>query len=239
MEYGPDNWHRGITGLDLVRSAIKLVCSELINRVSPAIGAVQSRHLPTVGQEARSETWRFVATQGFCRTMADGRGSSVELKCAVSILAGRLVMVPTELGAPSIRVCDVPRGLADDSFERTGWARRVDSVRALGRLSSMADLQEKLGAGWPWPEGTGSAEQVLLLHDGANNLRVFCVADGAEPSFREYHVMDFTSDTAVRLPAEYESLSEALVGIVGLGLARQQDCGLARSDGSKAVPTSR
>ena len=136
LEYGPDNWHRGITGLDLVRSAIKLVCSELINWVSPAIGAVQSRHLPTVGQEARSETWRFVVTSGFRRTIAEGRDSSVELKCAVRYLAGRLVMVPTELGAPSIRVCDVPKALADESFERVGWAQR-ESPRVLRRLQPL------------------------------------------------------------------------------------------------------
>lgn len=217
LEYGPDNWHRGITGLDLVRSAIKLICTELISMVSPSIGAVQSRHLPTFGQEVRSQTWRFVATPGFYSAMAENCDSTVAIKCVVSYLAGRLVMVPTELGAPPIRVCDVPRVLVDDSLERAGWARHVDSVSALGRLSNLADLQEKLGVAWPWPKGTGSAEQVLLLHDRANNLRVFCVADGAEPSFREYHVMDFSSDTSVRLPAEYEILSEVMVGIVGLG----------------------
>lgn len=215
LEYGPDNWDRGITGLDLVRSAIKLVCTELISLVSPNFGVVQSRHLPTLGQEVRGQDWRFVVTLGLRSVLAQDRGSSLALTCAISDLAGRLVMVPTELGKPPVQVCDVPSALRDDYYlERSGWALRVPSIRALGKLSSTTDLQEKLGAAWPCRDGIGAVAQVLLLHDGSNTLRVFCVTEGAEPEFREFHVVDFSSDAAVRLPGEYEVLSQAEVGIV-------------------------
>lgn len=217
LEYGPDNWDRNITGLDLVRSAFKLVCSELISLVSPNVCAIPSRHLPTLGQEVRGQHWRFVVTPGLRSALAQDSGSSAELTCAISYLAGRLVMVPTELGTPPVQICDVPIALRDDNFECSGWVLRVGSVRVLGQLTSTTDLQEKLGAAWPWPDGTGATAQVLLLHDGANNLRVFYVADGAAPSFREYHVVDFSSDTTARLPAEYGVLTQTTVGIVGLG----------------------
>jgi hypothetical protein len=217
LEYGPDNWDRNITGLDLVRSAFKLVCSELISAVSPSFAAIPSRHLLTPGQEVRGEKWRFVVTPGLRSALAQISGSSVELTCAISYLGGRLVMVPTELGTPPIHVCDVPIELKDANIERSGWALTVGSVPMLGKLATTTELKEKLETAWPWPDGTGATPQVLLLHDGANNLRAFCVADGTEPSFREYYVVDFSSDTATRLPAEYEVLTQTTVGIIGLG----------------------
>ena len=61
LEWGPDTWHEGITGADMLISTYKLLETENPTKEdSPPIPA-PSRHLLTLGQEWRFNYWRFVA----------------------------------------------------------------------------------------------------------------------------------------------------------------------------------
>lgn len=61
LEYGPDNWHPGITGADMISSAHRLLESE---RPAPdQTAAVASRHNTTVGQELRNTFSRLLVTR--------------------------------------------------------------------------------------------------------------------------------------------------------------------------------
>ncbi len=65
LEYGPDNWHRDLTGADMVASAYRLLAAEQPTANQP--GEVASRHQTTIGQELRGEHSRFLITP----TLAD------------------------------------------------------------------------------------------------------------------------------------------------------------------------
>jgi hypothetical protein len=63
LEYGTDNWHPALTGVDMLRSAHRLLQSEA--PVDGRRGTVSSRHDTTLGQNLRFEHIRFLVTTAF------------------------------------------------------------------------------------------------------------------------------------------------------------------------------
>jgi len=55
LEWGPDNWHSDVTGVDLLRSAHKLLATER----SAEPGRVESRHRSSEGQDLRQQPRRI------------------------------------------------------------------------------------------------------------------------------------------------------------------------------------
>ena len=71
LEYGPDNWHEGVTGADLVKSANKLIWQEFMRLMSPRRApGIPSRHTTTVGQFLRNANKRFILTSAFLKAAA-------------------------------------------------------------------------------------------------------------------------------------------------------------------------
>lgn len=218
LERGPDNWDPSVTGVDMIRSANRLLWNEILRAVVPDALAVTSRHTLTRGQDLRAETWRFILTPGLFRSLEGSDLSKpVKLKAAVSYLAGRSVTVVTALGTPAVPVAGVPQTMADVCFDLSGCVVSVDSVAALGKCTDAITLKAALGTAWPWPEELESTAQMLVLHDVGGDMRTFRLSGGAAPVYREYHVVDFTEASPPRLPAEFSKLSEMSVAIVGLG----------------------
>lgn len=217
LQYGPDNWHPGITGVDLVCSANLLLWGEVLAAVEPGIVTVPSRHRLTTGQYLRWKSRRFLATAGLRSAVADAVTAAVELRAVVTHVASTSVAVPTALGMPLVPMGDVPRSFAEEHHEWSGWAVRVPSVQAVGSASDPASLKTALGAAWPWAQELSDQPHFLLLYDVDGGMRVLALAGGADPLFAEYHVVDCGAKNEQRLPAEFGKLSDIAVAIVGLG----------------------
>ncbi len=63
LEWGPDNWHQGVTGAEMLRSAHRLLSSENPLGEQQYQIEVQSRHSTTLGQDLRSMQCRFILTK--------------------------------------------------------------------------------------------------------------------------------------------------------------------------------
>lgn len=218
LERGPDNWDPSVTGEEMIRSANRLLWSEILRAVVHEAPAISSRHTLTHGQELRGEPWRFILTPGLFHALADLEYTKpVEFRAVLTYSAGTLVALVTALGTPAVPVADVPQTMAEESVERSGWAVRVDSLTALGKVTDAVGLKLAMGKTWPWSDELSSNVQLLVLHDAGGGIRAFSVNGGVDPVFREYRVVDFTKAFPPRLPPEFSKLSEMTVAIVGLG----------------------
>jgi hypothetical protein len=63
LELGPDNWHSAYTAADMVRSAWRLVASEIIRTVKPF--PIPSRHMPDLAERAREAAGMLVRSAAF------------------------------------------------------------------------------------------------------------------------------------------------------------------------------
>lgn len=219
LERGPDNWHPGITGADLVDSAYRLLCNEVVRVVVPEVPAVPSRHTETLGQWVRSEKFRFVVTRGLLDALASlPFGKPAPLKSATTYIGSKSVTVVTAVGdGGGVRVTDVPDAVVLEGRERSGWLLHVESVSRFGSVIAVAGLKDGLGSAWPWPEGLAETFQMLVMRDAQGAIRAFILAGGTKSWIVECKVIDFSGDQPARLHAALAKLSDLSVAIVGLG----------------------
>lgn len=218
LQYGPDNWHAGITGVDLVCSASQLLWGEILVALEPSFGPVPSRHSTTLGQDLRGSPRRFLVTPGLRHALAEAQaGAPLALKAVVTHLSGGAVAVPTATGAPLSPVPDVPQAFSDERFAWSGWAVLVRATGAIGPAKDIVSLKLALGSAWPWSAELGDQLHPLLLCDAQGGIRAFILSGGSEPLFLEYRTIDLGDDGEQRLPDAFSRLSDVTVAIVGLG----------------------
>ncbi|MHA7685896.1 ThiF family adenylyltransferase [Cupriavidus sp. PET2-C1] len=224
LEWGPDNWHPGVTGADLMVSTHKLLAYE---KFGPVIGvAAPSRHELTLGQRARYEYLRFLITQEL-QTALEASPRTAPIALAVGTLHRRreFVAVATQLGDDaSPTQLGVPKELSDpaaaSSWVRKGFVVWCDEWASLPKVvKDQAILREFLKAKgcWPWPNDDLQSG-FLLLADEQLRLRPIAVATNTEGStVFDYFPVDCTDRGQVRQPERNATLAQKKVAIVGLG----------------------
>lgn len=219
LERGPDNWHESVTGVDLVRSANRLLWNETLRVVVPGSPSVPSRHSATRGQDLRSHNRRFIVTRGLREALnALPSDRAIVLTTSTRLLDTSSTTVVTSVGRdPKAAIEDVPSAAALEGWQRSGWLVRLDSGLLPGRVTDTDGLRAKLGDAWPWKDELDEAVQMLVVCDTHGGLRAFALSGGAEPAFWECKVVDFSGESPSRLPATFTRLSEETVAIVGLG----------------------
>lgn len=101
LQYGPDNWHREISGVDLIQSTSTLIWGEILHGVLPDFGPVPSRHHASDAEELRANIERLVVTKALKELLAGpGRNSPVQLQGVVDWLNGESVAVVLQAGDP-------------------------------------------------------------------------------------------------------------------------------------------
>jgi molybdopterin/thiamine biosynthesis adenylyltransferase len=223
LEWGPDNWHTGVTGVDLVVSAHKLLAFE---RYGPALGLeAPSRHELTLGQRARSQVCRFVVTPQLAAAVRAAAGSTfTALTVATTARFTELVAFATKVGDDAAPTpMGVPRELADPmalgSWIRNGWLIRCDEWASLPKLvTTQSVVREFLKAKgcWPW-QGVEEQAAFLLLADENLRLRPISVSKGEGNTATEYFAVDHAADNPARQPERNLGLAQKKVAIVGLG----------------------
>ncbi len=231
LERGPDNWHRGVTGVELIHSARKLVWSELINGLVPGATEIPSRHETTRGGVLRFEPRRFVVTKGL-RALVERLPADAVASMTVSttFLANMSVSVATTLGVePAEVVADAPRFDTGAAFEQDGWLVRLKSGVLSQQVESLVQLQTLVGDKWPLPEPLPAQVKVLAICD-ERHLRVFKLSGESPPTFTELAVIDASQDSEHRQPSSFNVLPSKSVLLVGLGsLGSKVALSLARS----------
>lgn len=218
LQYGPDNWHADITGVELVRSANMLLWGELLVEIEPSFGPMPSRHTSTLGQDLRETSRRFLVTLGLRHALIeDGASAPLAFKAVLTHLSGSSVAVTTAMGAQFTPICDVPQAFSDERFAWSGWAVPVESTGAVDCAKDIDALKSTLGPAWPWSAELGDQIYPLLLFDAQGGIRAFMLSGGDEPLFHEYRAIDFGGNDEQRLPIAFGMLSEVSVAIVGLG----------------------
>lgn len=218
LQYGPDNWHTEITGVDLVRSANTLLWGEVMAILQPRYGTPPSRHTSTWGQDLRGIDRRLLVTQGMRHALAGSPpGVPQELKVVITYCREGAVAVPTAFGSPPKPIPDVPQAFAAERFEWSGWVVPVTSIEEVRQVKDLNSLKTILGPAWPWSTPLSDQLRPLLLHDTTGEMRAFVLTGGDEPTLIKYTPVDLASDAAERLPEAYGRLADLSVAVVGLG----------------------
>lgn len=228
LERGADNWDTRVTGVDLVRSANKLLWSEAIQAVMPHIQPVPSRHQLTLGQELRGENRRFLLTAGFFERLAGATPCSAwPMEVRTTKVGECSVTCPTAVGE------NTPQPLSGapvlSGAERSdGWVFSVSTQPAkpmkLAELVAVADAA-----------GRGAADlhgKTIVVLGPPEQFRAYEVL--AAGSLTALKVIDVRPDEAARLPVEYIKLASLRVAVIGLGsLGGKIAVSLARSGARK------
>jgi len=219
LQYGPDNWHRDITGVDLIQSTNTLIWGEILHGVVPELGPVPSRHEVTVAQSFRDKSNRLLVTTALQEVLAGpGQALAVQLQGVVDWLGCESVAVVLQAGVPLVALGDVPGALAQrPGIQFLGVAVPVASAVALRDVKDVQELQARLGSVWPWEGGLGEKLRLLLAHDGMGQLCSFLLKGGSTSVFQQYHPLAFESDGGQRLPGNFSKLSGSSIAIVGMG----------------------
>lgn len=228
LQYGPDNWHRDITGVQLVESANTLIWGELLHGVLPEFGPVPSRHEETRAQRLRDNTSRLLVSKALKGVLTGpGRSASVPFKGIVDWRGNESVALVLQTGEPSVALADVPAKLAEGGgVPVSGVAVAVPITAALRDAKDATALQAQLGDAWPWEQSLGEKLQLLLTHDETEQACAFLLKGGGAPIFQRFLLVDSDardqndgkeSRVPERLPSSYAKLSGVSVAIVGLG----------------------
>jgi molybdopterin/thiamine biosynthesis adenylyltransferase len=215
LEWGPDNWHSGVTGAMLLESAYKLLATERPHATGEDDSQVQSRHTLTEGQRLRVHPCRLVMTEELQQQVAKLvhlDRLSISSRTAVSL--GELIVVaspvPTEKDKPSSILYDI-----DFTWDRSGWVLVHNFFGEFPSLITTELLEPVLKtlSIWPFEDGALSSSVIILAAPGTQ-ARAFTVSKG---SVTELEPVVFNQATAPRQPAGFEALHEKSVAIVGLG----------------------
>jgi molybdopterin/thiamine biosynthesis adenylyltransferase len=229
LERGPDNWDPSVTGVDLVRSANKLLWSEVLHILLPDAAPAPSRHHLTPGQAVRGEPRRFLLTSEFAEHLAAGAAGSLWLlETATTRLGDAEVTLPTAVGAEPLQRLTYAPALAGAEPGR-GWAIAVqDLPRA--KVATLADLAAFAGGAGKLPDDLHN--KTVVVCSASRFIRAFALS--ASGGLSELAVIDASSVDANRLPADYAKLGAMVIAVVGLGsLGSKIAVSLARSGARK------
>lgn len=246
LERGPDNWHPGVTGAEMLESAHRLLSAENPLGRGPS-ATVPSRHRLSVGQELRGELLRFYAGDDLISYLAglpDGAEGTLDAyfkkqgknySCAIRRLRSSGLSAWEDPSVPAALYAEM-RALGPPA----GVFYKLDlDADGLSKVQNVGDIEQVLaeaGRGavslreaGPHPQGLESRPEVVLLVDAEDLPHLFMLfADGdvlgAAP------VRSRSRGPNLRLPADFAGAASKTVGIVGLGsVGSKLAASLARS----------
>lgn len=228
LQWRADNWHPGVTGADMVRSAHELLSTEQHPELPHTAPSV---HRLTAGQEMRGAARRFVATTELLASWtALPLPSRTRLASATVYNEGVVVMFVAKVADEQDvlqDVADLPEGIATSlpllSVPGGGWIFRSDSFDQRQSIESVELLLQVLAeAGFTTDDilvqeaGRYKTKTIMLLGTRLRSLRVFLIDSGEEPELQEHRIV-WPTLTDFRLSEEARHLANVRIGIVGLG----------------------
>jgi hypothetical protein len=233
LEWGPDNWHRDITGAQMLESTHRLLHRDN-PRGTEKYGVLPSRHALSPGQEVRIYPIRFclgVQLKEFLSSLPRGMAGIMEFAVLYhqdsTCIAFILSLSPD--GRDPWRDPSFPDGFLKEKarkgiFLKTGLSS--DEMRGIQMEDELVEAIGKAGldpvalfsAAGIQPGTMGKELIPALLAGIGDTLRFFVPADAKESGPFLFRPFDVTADSQqARLPSDAEKLSGRKVGIVGLG----------------------
>lgn len=133
LEFGPDNWHRDISGADMIESAHRLLQGE---RPAPEErGRVASRHATTIGQDLRGDRMRLLITRGLAEVLDAIPAGEIRTGTVICGFRGNAVYY-------TVKSVDVAEGQqwADETVPKTIADEGIERPIALGCWNADKDL---------------------------------------------------------------------------------------------------
>ncbi|MDB6035040.1 MAG: dinucleotide-utilizing enzyme involved in molybdopterin or thiamine biosynthesis [Verrucomicrobiales bacterium] len=237
LEWGPDNWHSGVTGAKVLESVYKLL--EIENPLGgnqPAIPVVApSRHELAVGQEIRGKLVRWFVgddLQGFMKEQPLGAVGSFKFSFSKRANAWTcLVHEATPLQGEAWRDSKIPSelpGALPASWHEGAYFKtdlHPDKLKGLSTHDSLNAVLGEHGAKFLAMDGSSPITGLkgtftgALVSDGEGELHFYLLYDGGFIECAK--VKSEKAGSVIRTP-ERNFLSERKIGIVGLGSAGSQ-----------------
>ena len=236
LEWGPDNWHRDISAVQMLESAYRLFDTENpLGDDRPKVPVVApSRHRLTVGQELRSEWARWYASIALVNFLAAQPNRSIgSFKFSFRQIGETwlgLVHEAIPLGGSAWRDDQIPTALpgAEPKDLDVGiWFKTDVDGSIIGKPRKLAELQALLadmeGTKYLATDGTSPVDGFrrsiagVLIMDRAGELHLFIVYLG-ETIIECSKVRSEATPVQSRSP-ESDELNGKTIGIVGLGSA--------------------
>ena len=220
LEWGPDTWVASLTGADMVRSAHKLLVTEVPD--SDALGQiVASRHATSIGQDLRHEPFRFLVTKALAAKLHAIRPPFVgTMAYFLRTAGGAHIAIPVEIDAGLTSAWRDPTVSSDIERSSTPLKGLVSALptgsglpttRNSGQL--IAELRA-LGCNFPTDYRPGALEFLTIMTD--EGMRLFWIRDGDEKAWEFTAVLEGAGGRSD--PARY-SIGDKTVGLVGCGSA--------------------
>ncbi|MEI6313914.1 MAG: ThiF family adenylyltransferase [Syntrophus sp. (in: bacteria)] len=232
LEWGPDNWHRDVTSVQMLESAHRLF--EIENPLGedrPDIPVVApSRHKLTVGQELRSKWMRWYAGKALSDYFACQPEHSVGIfKLSLRKKGENWICLVHEtmlFGGSAWRDGQIPTTLPGAGELVDGiWFKTDLEKRTIGHPQKLADLRDLLagmeGAKFLATDGTspvygfGRLISSVLIVDQTGELHLFFIFPD-EDALVCSRVRSEDEPVQTRSP-EWDELTCKKIGIVGLG----------------------
>lgn len=232
LEWGPDNWHRDVTSVQMLESTYRLFDIENpLGEERPDIPMVApSRHELTVGQELRGKWMRWYASKTLSDYLAGQPEHSVgTFKFSLRTTAESWVSLVHEampFGGSAWRDDQTPAILPGAGKLKAGiWFKTDLEKRIIGHPKKLADLRDLLASmeetkflatdGTSPVDGFGRLISGVLIVDQTKELHLFVVFPD-EDVFVCSKVRSEDEPVQTRSP-EWDELSGKTIGIVGLG----------------------
>jgi molybdopterin/thiamine biosynthesis adenylyltransferase len=236
LEWGPDNWHRDITAVQMLESAHRLFETENpLGKDRPEVPMVApSRHRLTVGQELRGEWARWYASKALANYLAAQPARSIGSFKFSFYRAGdtwvALVHEAMPIGGDAWKDNQIPAALpgreAEDLYVGVWFKTGIDG-KTIGQPSKIAELQTLLadfeGKKFIATDATSPVDGFqrsiagILIIDRVEGLHFFVVLSG-EKIITCSKVQSETISVQSRSP-DSEQLGSKTIAIVGLGSA--------------------
>jgi hypothetical protein len=237
LEWGPDNWHPGVTSADLVENTFRLLSLETFG---PELNIeTPSRHAPSLGQRLRCTHMRFLMTPEFRRRLAElSTGTKTPLTTVTNGRFDTLVTMVTRLGIPSVPPFpEIPALLADSPlatvWTREGWLIATDQMDELpDEVNSQAQLRNFLHQVdlRPWVDDADRDNTFIVLVGNTRRPRAFALSTVGTKSIFEYTVVDCSDIASARQPESNAALVGKRAAVVGVGsVGSKTAVSLARS----------
>lgn len=235
LEWGQDNWHPGVTGAHLLESTFKLLNTERPHE-ERKIGAVESRHSLTVGQELRSSDSRLFVSANLSKYLNDqkdlkiGKFSSSYCfnKDYLKLFIQKIDPFELESWMDESIPNDIKESICKgNACEGVFYKLDVDFdiIRNINTLHDLKALLVEQGfdisiynAESGGSMFTGGIKTVLIIDEkNIPNLLLFFQFEDAEELIRITPVYSEIDLENKRKPINFEILKEKSIGLVGLG----------------------
>ncbi len=242
LEWGPDNWHKSLTGAQMLESTYHLLDIEN-PRGGENADVLPSRHSVSIGQELRNFVFLFLASselRTFLLTLPNHSIGTMEymINYHQNKTLAAYVTTLTPEGGDTWKDQSLPDGLLKGKSTQGIFYRTDLSPENIRGINTPEDLIEAIRSAGidplvplPNTELTASPPSSVLIAGADGTTKLFFPRSSEPTQYYNLKTFDISTDIhKTRMPGGIEALGEKKVGIVGLGsIGSKMSVSLART----------